>query len=363
MRKLVPLALLLLVLASVASASPKAPAGVTLKVRGPIYSLAADGRRAVIVFNPPGTCGRIAVWEPPSHSFVPFRPLIGGCDNGRFGGLGGVALAGGRVGWLETSGGMTLETTLGSATLGRRSTVDLGEASLPDACCDGDDLVGPVGDGNLLAFTLEVRCATADDGGDPPCPPGRETGDVSDATIWRAARHGRCPQAINFRPGHCARVAHANGQLTVLSADAGRIAAQTDHGVRLLTRGGARVRDLPVEDVRAAALSGNQLALRVPGSLQVYDTGTGELLKTFPVGGSARLDRLEDLDHGIVVTAMGRTVTLRRVGDSRTATIRARGVAHAQLEPSGLFVAGARRVTFTPMRQVQGLFRAGAGGR
>jgi hypothetical protein len=31
---------------------------------------------------------------------------------------------------------------------------------------------------------------------------------------------------------------------------------------------------------------------------------------------------------------------------------RASGWAHAQLEPSGLFVAGARRVTFTPMANV-----------
>ena len=247
---------------------------------------------------------------------------------------------------------MTLETVIGSATLGRGSTVDLGEASLPDACCDGDDLVGPVGDGNLLAFTLEMRCASADDGGDPPCPPGRETGDVSYAAIWRASRQGRCPQVTEYRPGHCTRIASANGQLTVLSADAGRIAARTDQGVRLLTGGGARLRDFPVEDVRAATLSGNQLALRVPGSLQVYDTGSGELLKTFPVGASARLDRLEDLDHGIVVTAMGRTVTLRRASDGRTIRIRARGMAHAQLEPSGLFVAGARRVTFMPMSDV-----------
>jgi hypothetical protein len=40
------------------------------------------------------------------------------------------------------------------------------------------------------------------------------------------------------------------------------------------------------------------------------------------------------------------------VSDGRTATLTARGIARAQLEPAGLFVAGARRVTFTPMRDV-----------
>jgi hypothetical protein len=137
--------------------------------------------------------------------------------------------------------------------------------------------------------------------------------------------------------------------------NAGRIAARTDDGVRLLSGRGARLQDFPVENVRAAALSGNRLALRVPGAVEVYDTASGELVKRIPSQGSARLDRLEDLEKGILVTAMGRTITLRRLSDGRTARIRARGIAYAQLEPSGLFVAGGRRVRFTPMAGVERL--------
>ncbi len=217
----------------------------------------------------------------------------------------------------------------------------------------GDEAFAPVGDGNLIAFTVQDHCADPEGEGEPPCPPGREVGDIVSATIWRAARRGKCPSYRDYSPlGHCARVAKANGKLTVLAVDAGRIAAQTDHGVRLLTASGKRLLDLPVADVRAAALSGNRLALRVPGAFQVYDTGSGELITSFPAEGSARLDRLQDLERGILVTAKQRTVTLRRLSDGRAATLPARGIARAQLEPPGLFVAGGRRVTFTPMRDV-----------
>ena len=43
---------------------------------------------------------------------------------------------------------------------------------------------------------------------------------------------------------------------------------------------------------------------------------------------------------------------MRRVADGRTATFPVTGKARAQLEPPGLFVAGDRRITFTPMREL-----------
>ena len=107
------------------------------------------------------------------------------------------------------------------------------------------------------------------------------------------------------------------------------------------------VHDFPVENVRGAALSGNRLALRVGGGVSVYDTSSGEVV--FRAEGG---DRLEDLQSGILVTTSGKTVKLRRVEDGRVARIRTRGVSRAQLERPGLFVAGGRRVTFTPMADV-----------
>jgi hypothetical protein len=91
----------------------------------------------------------------------------------------------------------------------------------------------------------------------------------------------------------------------------------------------------------------------VPGAFEVYDTASGQLVKSFPEEGSARLDRLEDLDDDVLVTAMGRTVTLRRVSDGKHSTIHLRGQAHAKLEAPGLFVAGGRHVTFMPIADVR----------
>ncbi len=338
---------------SVASAAPSSPPPPTLATRGPVVGLAADGARAALMVSGQGRW-QIAVWEPQARRATPIHTITDpGCSRG-CGPGGGLALAGTRVAWDESGGGNTLETTVSTATIARHRALSLG-AGVWDWSLrgGGDEAFAPIGDGNLIAFTVQEHCADPEWEGEPPCPPGREVDDIVSATIWRAARRGKCPSYRDYSPlGHCARVAKANGKLTVLAVDAGRIAAQTDHGVRLLTASGKRLLDLPVADVRAAALSGNRLALRVPGAFQVYDTGSGELITSFPAEGSARLDRLQDLERGILVTAKQRTVTLRRLSDGRAATLPARGIARAQLEPPGLFVAGGRRVTFTPMRDV-----------
>jgi hypothetical protein len=134
----------------------------------------------------------------------------------------------------------------------------------------------------------------------------------------------------------------------VLAVDAGRIAVRTDSGVRLLTAGGDVLQDFDVT-ARRAALSGNRLAVRTASAVEIYDTGSGKLTRRFPA--APRLT-LQDLDGGTLVTASVRAVTLRRLSNRRTTTIRFARLVRAQLERSGLFVAAGRRVTFTPMREV-----------
>ena len=99
----------------------------------------------------------------------------------------------------------------------------------------------------------------------------------------------------------------------------------------------------------AAALSGKYLAVRTSNAVEVYDSTSGMLSGRFPAPSSLRL---EDLEGDILVTASGAMVTLRRLSDGRTSTIDAGGTAHAQLESPGLFIAGAGRLTFTPIRDV-----------
>jgi hypothetical protein len=355
MRKLLFAALAIQLLVSTSSAIPLASSNRALHTSGPIVTLAADGHRAALMVSGKSRW-RILAWDPGSGRVTPIATIVDpGCSKG-CGPGGSLALAGTKVAWDEFGGGNELETVVNAATLSRRKTISLGVGSWDwSAGGGGDEAFAAAGDGKLVAFTVQVHCADPDSGGEPVCPPGRQPDEIVSATIWKVAPHGRCPTYADYRPwGHCLRIAHANGQLTVLAVDAGRIAARTDHGVRLLTSTGRRLLDLPVLNVRAAALSGSRLALRVPGAFEIHDAGTGELLQSIPAQGSARLDRLEDLDHGILVTAMEKTVTLRRLSDGKTATFELRGPAHARLEPAGVFLAGGHRVTFVPMARVLG---------
>jgi hypothetical protein len=337
----------MLLVVSVGAAMPGAVKPQTLATRGSVLALAADGDRVALVvrsssstrFNP--VCAGVVVWEPIRRRVVRLqRPCRAQCCSVE---TQGVALAGTRAAWLSRApGGNILETIVETATLARRKPVWVADEESNADGGYGDFARRPVGDGTLLAFTLDLRC-----GSWGPCPPGRERGDIVNATVWRVDSQGRCPYQ---RPpsGGCSRVAQADGELSVLAVDAGRIAVRTDSGVRLLTATGRVLQDFAVT-ARASALSGNRLAVRKAGAVEVYDTDSGELTAQFPAVPSLRL---EDLDDGILVTAEGRTVTLRRLGDGRMRTIRAAGIAHAQLERPGLFVAAGRRVTFMPMRDV-----------
>jgi hypothetical protein len=328
-------------LAALASAAPNRSASETDVLPGRVMGLAADGRRAALVIPAHGGW-RVLVWAPRTKRVSPIWTET----DTDFGG--GLTLAGSRAAWDEEGGGLTIETRVSSATLARRTPVSLGSGDT-DGGGPGDEALAPHGDGQLVAFTLQVRCS--DSGDEADCPPGRHYGDIVSATIWLAARRGVvCPSdsgADLRRAGRCVRLAAAKGQLTVLAVDANRIVARTDHGIRLLTGEGGRLRDFPLRGVRSAALSGNQLAVLMNGGVSVYDTTSGELV--FREDG---VKRLADLEHGILVTATSRKIILARFKSGRVMTIKTRGVPLAQLEPAGLFVAAGRRVTFTPMADV-----------
>jgi hypothetical protein len=355
-KKLLVIGLGSLTLCSVGSAFSNESESPSISAKGPVRAIAADGGRAAFVVHScrghatgcsdSEGCATVRAWTPATGRSTPLEQA---CPDG-FCATSEIALAGTRAAWLETCYGTTFkETGVMTATLARPRPLQVAYASTTEAYKPyGNTALAPVGDGQLLVFTVETRCESPEKGGDgPQCPPDRKDRDVIRATIWRVAGVSRCPSDQVVR--RCTRVAEATNELTALAVDASRIVVRTGDGVSLITPSGRHVRDLPVRKVQDAALSGDQLALRVKDAIEIYDTRTGEIVKKFPVAG---LDRLEDLENGILVTTVRRVVMLRRVSDGRSARIRARGIAHAQLEPSGLFVAGARRVTFTPMRGV-----------
>jgi Tol biopolymer transport system component len=312
-----------------------------------ISELAADGGLvAVVVEAKPRICAGIEAWEPARRRFA--RLALESCgDNGAlYQPAHGLAVAGRHVAWLGVGGGMTLETRIVTTTPDRPNPVALAE-ELADEGGFGDTVGEPVGHDGLLGFTVSHRCDEHPSGGPPgDCPPGRKGGDVVEATVWRLG--GGTPCAGRYAPRLCTAVARADGRLTVLAVDAGRVAARTDGGVRLLSVAGKALRDLPVA-ATAAALSGGRLALRVTDAVEIYDAGTGQRTDRIPL---AKAATLEDLEGDILVTASADTVTLRRLGDGRTLTLRTDGRAKAALERPGLYLAGAHRVAFTPMRDI-----------
>jgi hypothetical protein len=335
-----------ILLASVGSAAPGSTKPRTLAMAGPVLGLAADGERVALDVGLPGRCARVLVWEPLQRRVVSLLHR-GRCEGIRKD-IHVPALAGTRAAWYWRTGGNGLETIVLTATLAHPTPVRIADGNYGDMDGDGGDFARPpVGDGALLAFTVELRCGP--DSRSYPCPPGGHSGDVLHATIWRVGGRDRCPSS----PGsplspRCTAVAEADGELSLLAVDSGRIAERTATGVRLITGAGGVLRDFAVR-ANAAALSGNRLALRTADGVEVYDTDSGRLAARFRSGHSLRL---QDLDNGILVTASARTVTLRRLRDGRKSTIQFGGIARAQLERPGLFVAGGQRVTFMPMRDV-----------
>jgi hypothetical protein len=353
---------------AVAVAVPAAGQPRTLETRGRVTALAADGSRVAFVIAAPyvekggfptHACASVVIWEPMGGAVVRLQHPCGpGEDISNREGTGGVALAGTRAAWLHFDGGNTLETIMKTATVARPSPVTIAYGGSSEGG-DGEFPGEPFGDGALLAFTVDERCdadAVLNQGPNAPnqCPPGRKTGYVTAATVWRMSGTGRCPEMYGIPPSaptgirRCSRVATAQGELSVLAVDAGRILVQTESGLSLLTAGGSVLQEFDAH-ARSAALSGNRLAIRTVDAVEIYDTSSGRRTARFPAASALRL---QDLDRDILVTASGATIMLRSLGDGRKSTIRAAGTAFAQLEPAGLFVAGARRVTFTPMPDV-----------
>jgi hypothetical protein len=342
------LAIATMLLASVAAAAPSTETPYVRKTSGPVLALAADGDRAAfIVEGRVKECMSVMVGDPVHRRIARLQSGAAKCEssdrlNRR--GMPTVAIAGSRTAWLQLTGGNNLETIIFTATLARPKPVWLAYGAAGDGIA-GTFVRRPFGDRSLLVFTEETRCHPDYGNG---CPPGRQPRDITEATVWRVGGPGRCPSGPVGSPVRCSVVARAGSELTVLAVDAGRIAVRTQTGLKLYTEAGRVLRDFPGRP-SGAALSGNRLAVRTASAVEVYDTRTGELSNRIPAASGVRL---QDLDGEILVTAQGGTVRLHRLSDGRTTTLRVGWTALAALERSGLFVAGAHRVTFVPMRNL-----------
>ena len=215
---------------SAAAAAPTVRTPRRLATRGPVTALAADGDRVAIVVSVPYErlhCAGLVVWEPMRGRVVRLKRPCGADDDISLReGTRGIALAGTRAAWLAVGGGNHEETVVKTASLAHPKPILIGfGVSREDGV--GEIAHDPHGDGTLLAFTLDRHC-DADaivNGSDPAdqCPPGRETGDVAAATVWRLGGRSRCPAGGPTPVRQCSAVATEDAELSVLAVDAGRI--------------------------------------------------------------------------------------------------------------------------------------------
>jgi WD40 repeat protein len=301
----------------------RAVSGRALALRARATELAADGGRVAFAVGSTGTdCHHVAVWTPTSKSIARFVFPAPCGDLSSREDLGRVALAGRRTAWLHTSGGNTVEQEV--LVNGRQVASFYGDEA------NGNVVDRIVGDGGLLVFSVQRHCDQLPGN----CPPASSNGGVSATTIYGV-------EVSRSRP---AAITKAAGAVALLAVDAGRIVVGTETEVRVVDARGRALRAIPVRP-DAAALSGDRLAVRVSGGVEVYDVPSGMLVARF-----AQLGRLVDLESDVLVTAKGGEIELRRLSNGRSLTIRASG--GAQLERPGLFVADGRRITFTPMAEI-----------
>ena len=309
-----------------------------VRTRRTIAQIAVDGHRVAVVYTA-STLTCIELWDARSGKLVRFHEETCSyrcvCD----GVISEIALGGTQLLWSTYSESNHFYYFVFGATAARPRSTQVFSSS-------DDQAAGNLyGHGGLLGFV-----STWTD----------KNNRTTQATIWRLVGT------------HLVRVRTVQGPLTVLAADSHRIATRRNDGaVELLTVQGRPARSFPVglperqrypgepgtRDGRVA-FQGSELVVAKRGTLLVYNTSTGARTNTLPISARAVL---EDVQQGIAVYVLGRSIHLLRLSDGRETVINppGRGRVAAQIEAPGLFYsynlrAGFRRgrVVFVPFATV-----------
>jgi hypothetical protein len=352
---------------------------------GVVEALAADGGRvAVMVRKSHGDCDRILVWDPGRRSIVRVgsrkRPCLA-LSTGQS--IPYVALADRRVAWVWDGGGNFHDLIVRTATIGKPLQV----AQLAYRNYNVDSLVGRYagnvhGDGDLLVYGTWTVCEGTESESSHPCPPGKPEREPYDSGVHRV------------RGTRSSRIASDPGELGILGASAGRVAAlRSDGRIAILSGEGKVLKTFPFApgEVRGATLDGRRLVVlrRSAGrhTIDSYDVSSAAHVSrpiappgpasdrrcSWPVVSLplcrtpyARL-RLVDAENGIAVYVLGRELHVLRIADGAAAVVRppaTRGTVEAQLERSGLFyayqvadAAAPGRVAHLPYSKVVDLLR------
>lgn len=360
-----------------AAASPSSGASRVLRTKQPVRLIAADGSRVAVATTTEkeGICDRIVVWSPSQKTSPYFK--TGACNDSSTGDdILELALAGKRVLWLETSGGIWREFGVASRTLGSKKTEGLSPTgAYPLDAYESDDY-GPFnfignlfGAGNLIVFNSWTSCMEIPASWSEATCPQSAPGDtpallyskqkvlkvVNGASVEIAsAPDTQRDAAGNESPDAAAVIA------AVVAADSKHVAVQfPDDSVTIYSAGGAVLRSIPIPSGKFSgfALQGSQLVTIRNGRLELYSVSSGKRVKTISLPGGSQLGGIE---KGLVVYVAYRVHVLR-LSDRKDVTFsspRADFVG-AQIAAAGLFYAynnpnghASGRVVFVPFATV-----------
>jgi hypothetical protein len=335
-----------LLVAALALALPAGAAGPRVKnTNGEIESLAMDGPRVAYAVGGGANCTKVFVWNVLTEgAAVVSGPKTCDADNSSTGaGVRELAVAGLRVAWIVNQGGNTeSDDYLYTATLGGAK-----ERLVASAFRSGDV------DGTLTGAWMNHLVAAGD-----RIAVNRFTTDAQ-GTITQASL-----QQLDTGLGTLVLGLPA---LYAASLDLGRVAV-------LRPSQQVTIYDVATRKLLAAIKpsSAKEVALRKDyavvltrtKTLEVYNSHTGALIRTWPVAaGASRLD----VHSGIAVYAVGRTVFAVRLTDGRDAPIATapRAIEGLEIEAPGIVYAyntfkGLKEVgnlAFVPLRQANSLLR------
>jgi FG-GAP-like repeat len=342
------------------------PAKAVFSTRKSIWNLATDGRRAAFCLSSYEK-RPLRVWTAPGRRSASFAA---DCE-----GMNDLAIAGGRVAWIEYYFGNTdrgYVVSVASISGGRTREVDstIGEDI---ETVDMDDVSGPwvgalVGGDSVLAYNAwQVGCVP------PPCDEecesegGTGSGCYGDNPTLRVSGQwlGRigARRAVGVRRGRRAYPLRAVG--------GGRMAVEPAGEVVVLRPNGSRVSSVPAQTddpPRGVALSRTHLALLRTLTLDLYSPATGVRQRSIQLGPAAGLE-LAGVNGRLALLRGKGHLVLVRLGDGKLASFRlgaaaSAGFVDAKLTGRGLFYAynlprGAKRgrVVFEPTARLLARFR------
>ena len=295
--------------------------------------LAADESHVAVAYEARRNC--IESWDVATKKLVRFTESS--CESAPTSedtAVFGLAVGGLRLAWA--AGMFTLHDWERVNTATTKATKDIPVFGMEDEGV----VYGPFGDADLIVFSYTADWERPAQG-----------------TLYRVLV---TPRTVD-KDGSCDRCSvELRGDLAALAVDAGRIATRTPTGrVELLNSLGHELRTFPTKLKKddLGALEGRLLAVETGKTIVVFDTETGERVRTVQVGAG----RLEDLSDGVLVYVKGRRIHLLRLADGAKTSIRPPGgsAVLTQLESAGLYyaynVADRRpgRVTYIPFAQLQ----------